>query len=189
MTACSQPECTGMIVDGYCDLCGNPAGAAPFVPTAASVAAPVPADEPGLTAFPAPTAAPAPVDEEIPTQRIPRVEMPRQQLSTQEMTDPGTADPEAIDAQKVDGEKVDPAADDTEKVDGGRSSPRRRPTAPRTIERESSRPSCPTTYVRRRYAKSASLNEPVTRAPSPATSGPGSTRSSTCRGAPQPRTG
>ena len=58
--------------------------------------------------------------------------------------------------------------------------------APRTIERESRRRSCPTTYVRRRCAKSASLNEPVTRAPSPATSGPGSTRFSTCRGAPRP---
>jgi hypothetical protein len=120
MTGCAQSGCTGRIVDGYCDVCGNPAGAVPFVPAAASAAAPVPADEPGQTAFPAPTAAPAPIDEEIPTQPIPRVEMPRQQLSKQEMTDPGTADPEAIDAQKVDGEKVDPAADDTEKVDGGK---------------------------------------------------------------------
>ena len=128
--------------------------------------------------------APAPVDEEIPTQPIPRVKMPRQQLSTQEMADPGAADRGAVDAQKVDREKVDPAADDGT----GRSSPRTSPTAPRTIERESRRPSCPTTYVRRRCAKSASLNEPVTRAPSPATSGPGSTRFSTCRGAPRPRT-
>ena len=32
MTACTQPGCTGRIVDGYCDVCGGPAGAAPFVP-------------------------------------------------------------------------------------------------------------------------------------------------------------
>ena len=31
MTACTQPGCTGRIVDGYCDVCGSPAGAAPFV--------------------------------------------------------------------------------------------------------------------------------------------------------------
>ena len=23
-TACTQPGCTGTIVDGYCDVCGNP---------------------------------------------------------------------------------------------------------------------------------------------------------------------
>src|SRR5512132_137027 len=31
MTACRQPDCTGTVVDGYCDVCGSPAGAAPFV--------------------------------------------------------------------------------------------------------------------------------------------------------------
>ena len=118
MTACTQPGCTGMIVDSYCEVCGSPAGAVPFVPAAASAASPAPADEPGLTAVPAPTPAPAPIDEEIPTQRIPRVKMPRQQLSTQEMADPGAADPGAVDAQKVDREKVDPAAEDTGKVVG-----------------------------------------------------------------------
>ena len=52
MTACTQPGCTGRIVDGYCDVCGSPAGAAPFVPAgaAASPASPAPADEPSLTA-------------------------------------------------------------------------------------------------------------------------------------------
>ena len=32
MTACMQPRCTGMIVDGYCDICGSllPAGSRPF---------------------------------------------------------------------------------------------------------------------------------------------------------------
>jgi serine/threonine-protein kinase PknG len=42
MTACTQPACTGTIVDGYCDVCGSPAGAAPFIPavSAASAAAP-----------------------------------------------------------------------------------------------------------------------------------------------------
>ena len=50
MTACRQPGCTGTIVDGYCDVCGSPPGAAPFVPAAASAAAPIRADEPCLTA-------------------------------------------------------------------------------------------------------------------------------------------
>ena len=52
MTACTQPGCTGTIVDGYCDVCGSPAGAVPFVlaEAAASAASPVPAAEPGLTA-------------------------------------------------------------------------------------------------------------------------------------------
>jgi hypothetical protein len=93
MTACTQPGCTGRIVDGYCDVCGSPAGAAPFVPAAASAESPAPADEPGLTAAPASTPPPAPVNEEIPTQRIPRVKMPREQLTTHEMADPGAVDP------------------------------------------------------------------------------------------------
>ena len=50
MTACKRPDCTGTIADGYCDVCGSPADAVPFVPAAASVASPAPADEPGLTA-------------------------------------------------------------------------------------------------------------------------------------------
>ena len=118
MTACTQPGCTSTIVDNYCEVCGSPAGAVPFVPAAASAASPAPADEPGLTAVPAPTPAPGPTDEEISTQRIPRVTMPRQQLSTQERVDPRAADPGAVDAQKVDGEKVDPAADDAVEVVG-----------------------------------------------------------------------
>jgi hypothetical protein len=67
MTACRQPGCTGTIADGYCDVCGSLASAAPFVSTAAaaSVMSPAPADEPGLMAVPAST--PAPVDEGIPT--------------------------------------------------------------------------------------------------------------------------
>jgi hypothetical protein len=36
MTSCTQPDCTGIIVDGYCDVCGSPAGAAPFVPAEAA---------------------------------------------------------------------------------------------------------------------------------------------------------
>jgi hypothetical protein len=69
MTACTQPGCTGTIIDGYCDVCGSPASAAPFVSAAAvaSVTSPAPADEPGLTAVPASTPAPARVDEGIPT--------------------------------------------------------------------------------------------------------------------------
>jgi serine/threonine-protein kinase PknG len=56
-TACTQPGCTGTIVDGYCDGCGGPAGAAPFIPAAASAASPAPADQPGLTAGPSSTPA------------------------------------------------------------------------------------------------------------------------------------
>jgi hypothetical protein len=52
MTACTQPGCTGTIVDDYCDVCGSPAGAPPFVPAGAAASAPSPgrAGEPGLTA-------------------------------------------------------------------------------------------------------------------------------------------
>src|SRR4051812_12102539 len=49
MTACTQPGCTGRIVDGYCDVCGSPAGAVPFVPAAVSATSPAPAVEAGLT--------------------------------------------------------------------------------------------------------------------------------------------
>jgi hypothetical protein len=53
--ACAQPGCSGGIVDGYCDVCGSPAGAAPFVPAEAPASAASPAPgEPGLTAPPEP---------------------------------------------------------------------------------------------------------------------------------------
>jgi hypothetical protein len=54
MTACTQPSCTGTIVDGYCDVCGSPAGAPRFVPAevAASLALPVPAARTGFRAGP-----------------------------------------------------------------------------------------------------------------------------------------
>ena len=29
MTRCTQPGCTGTIVDGYCDVCGSPPDATP----------------------------------------------------------------------------------------------------------------------------------------------------------------
>jgi hypothetical protein len=48
MTACTQPGCIGTIVDGYCDVCGSPPGAVPFVPAeAASAGSPTLSDEPG----------------------------------------------------------------------------------------------------------------------------------------------
>ena len=52
MTACTQPGCTGTIVDGYCDVCGSPAGAVPLVPAEAGASGPSPdgADGPGITA-------------------------------------------------------------------------------------------------------------------------------------------
>jgi hypothetical protein len=108
MTTCTQPGCTGTIVDAYCDVCGSPAGAAAFVPAEAapSAGSSAHADEPGLTAvLPAPTPAPAHVDEEIPTQLIPQVKMPRPQLSTQDMADPGAADRRDADAEKTYGKK------------------------------------------------------------------------------------
>src|SRR5688500_15931799 len=52
VTACMQPGCTGTIVDDYCDVCGSPTGAPPFIPAVAAASAPsaAPADRPGLTA-------------------------------------------------------------------------------------------------------------------------------------------
>ena len=52
MTGCTQRGCTGAIVDGYCDVCGSPVGAPPFIPAvaAASVSSPAPAGRTGLTA-------------------------------------------------------------------------------------------------------------------------------------------
>ena len=98
MTACTQPGCTGTTVDGYCDVCGSPAAAVPFVlaETAALAASAASADEPGLTAAPAAITAPGHIDEKMPTQRIPRVEVPTQQLSRNEMADQATADHPAV---------------------------------------------------------------------------------------------
>ncbi|WP_375426597.1 tetratricopeptide repeat protein [uncultured Friedmanniella sp.] len=48
MTACTQPGCTGTIVDGYCDVCGMPPSVTPPVPVAtASAAAPATPLDPG----------------------------------------------------------------------------------------------------------------------------------------------
>jgi hypothetical protein len=98
MTACTQPGCTGTTIDGYCDVCGSPAAAVPFVlaETAALAASAASADEPGLAAVPTPIPAPAHIAEEMPTQRIPRVKVPTQQLSAAEMADPGAADSAAV---------------------------------------------------------------------------------------------
>ena len=127
MTACTQPGCTGAIDDGYCNVCGSPAGADPFVPAeaAAVAASAASANEPGLAAVPAPVPAPAHVAEEMPTLRIPRVKVATQQLSAAEMADPA-ADPSAVaeemptlriprvkvaTQQLSTGEMADPAAD------------------------------------------------------------------------------
>ena len=98
MTACTQPGCTGTILDGYCDVCGSPAAAVPFVlaGTAALAASATFANEPGPTAAAAPIPASAHVDEEIPTLRILRVKVPTQQLSTDDMADPGAANASAV---------------------------------------------------------------------------------------------
>src|SRR5512132_4470479 len=52
MTACTQPGCTGIIVDGYCDVCGSPAGAAPLISAAATASqgSLASTDEPNRTA-------------------------------------------------------------------------------------------------------------------------------------------
>jgi hypothetical protein len=101
MTACTQPGCTGAIDDGYCNVCGSPAGADPFVPAeaAASAASAASANERGLAAVPAPIPAQAYVAEEMPTLRIPRVKVPTQQLSAAEMADAGAADSAAVDEE------------------------------------------------------------------------------------------
>jgi hypothetical protein len=138
-TACTQPECTGSVVDGYCDVCGSPAVAVPFVPAeaAASRASATLSDESGLAAVGLGLGvSPEPKSEDLDTACTqpdctgsivdgycdvcgsPAVVVPfvpaeaAASPSTQERADPGAADPGAVDARKVDGEKVDPAADD-----------------------------------------------------------------------------
>ena len=123
MTACMQPACIGTIVDGYCDVCGSPAGAPPFVPVGAAVQQPNLAEEerptrriPRVQVTTQPpstqeTAAPTAADpDEKPTQRIPRVQLTTPPPSTQETAGPTAADPGAVGTEKVDEEKVDPAA-------------------------------------------------------------------------------
>ena len=92
MTACTQPGCTGTIVDDYCDVCGSPAGAPPFIPAGAA------ARQPNLA------------EEERPIQPIPRVQMATAPSSTQDTAAPASTDPGAPGIEKVDEEKVDPAA-------------------------------------------------------------------------------
>ena len=55
MTTCTQPGCTGTIVDDYCDVCGSPASAPATVPAgvaAAAAASPAPAAQQGPTPVP-----------------------------------------------------------------------------------------------------------------------------------------
>jgi hypothetical protein len=90
MMACAQPGCTGTIVDDYCDVCGSPAGATPFIPAGAV------ARQPNLA------------EEEI--QPIPPARMATQPSTTQDTAVPAATDPGAPGIEKVDEEKVDPAA-------------------------------------------------------------------------------
>ena len=110
----------------------------------------------------------------MPTLRIPRVKVPTQQLSTNEMADPGAADLQLSTAQKVDGEKG--LAE--EQLDGAQDY--------RTRVEEAE---LPDDVRKAALCEVGKLERPVTRAPSPARSGSGSKRFSTCRGAPRPRTG
>ena len=53
MRACTQPGCTGTLLDdGYCDVCGSPPESSPFVPAgdSAIAAPPTPAARPSRTA-------------------------------------------------------------------------------------------------------------------------------------------
>src|SRR5829696_1685872 len=47
MTTCTQPGCTGTIVDDYCDVCGSPASTPASVHAGAAAAAPPPAPDTG----------------------------------------------------------------------------------------------------------------------------------------------
>jgi hypothetical protein len=85
---CAQRGCTGTIVDGYCDVCGSPVGALPFIPAVAA------AEQPNVA------------EEESPTQRIPRVQMTTELPSAQEMADPAAADPEESPTQRIPRVKV-----------------------------------------------------------------------------------
>ena len=122
ISACTQPGCTGRIVDGYCDVCGSPAGAAPFVSAgaAASPASPAPADEPSLTAaVPASTPAPAPVDEGIPTlfdlRWSPETTDSIDIQGSREATLRRLIEPAAADMEEGDIAEAEPAATDTGK--------------------------------------------------------------------------
>jgi hypothetical protein len=137
MTACTQPGCIGVIVDDYCDICGSPAGAAPFVPAAASAASPAPTDEPGPTAVPAPTPAPGPIDEEIPTQRIPPV-IDVEGSREVEATLRRLIEPAAADLQEADTAEGEPAAADLEQADTAPAGPQhddtvKRPAVPAVL--------------------------------------------------------
>ena len=44
MTACTQPGCTGSIVDGYCDVCGSPGGSGGGSGSGSGSSAPNPAN-------------------------------------------------------------------------------------------------------------------------------------------------
>jgi hypothetical protein len=104
-----------MIVDCYCDVCGSPAGAAPYVPamTAAAALDEEPPTQPlSRLRMPAQQLSPqesaerveeaaSALDEEPPTQPLSRLRMPAQQLSPQEPADPVTADPAAVDTKEV----------------------------------------------------------------------------------------
>jgi hypothetical protein len=91
-TACGQPGCTGTIVDDYCNVCGSPAGAPPFIPARAA------ARQPKAT------------KEKRPTQRMRRVQVTTQPSPTQETADPATPDAGTAEVEKLIEEKADPAA-------------------------------------------------------------------------------
>jgi hypothetical protein len=88
-----QPGCTGTIVDDYCDVCGSPAGAVPFIPAGAA------AQQPALA------------EEDRPTRQIPRVQVTTPPPFAPEVADSAAADPRGAGTENVvDEEMVDPAA-------------------------------------------------------------------------------
>jgi hypothetical protein len=67
MTACSEPGCTGVILDDYCDICGSPASTPDSIPAGAAVSAASPAP----AAWSAPTPVPRIADAGSATDAVP----------------------------------------------------------------------------------------------------------------------
>jgi hypothetical protein len=123
---CTQRGCVGTIAAGYCDVCGSPAGAPPFVPAgAAAQQSNLPEEETPTQLLPRVQTTAQPLtealadvaaavsEEETPTQLLPRVQTTAQP-STEETSDQAAADPRAAGAENGDEEKVDLAASSQE---------------------------------------------------------------------------
>jgi hypothetical protein len=111
MTACTQPGCTGKMADGYCDVCGSPAGAAAFIPVEAA------AQQLQLA------------EDDRPTQRIPRVQMTTQPSSTEDAAEAAGADPDERPTQLIPRVQMTPQPPSAaEAADATEADPDERPT-------------------------------------------------------------